>query len=64
MNSTVGLGGIFIVQDATAHASVQIINMGDREYWETHWISITCAQKHLQGAQPVCLLPVSPGFNS
>ena len=35
------LAGVFIVPDVTAHASVQIVSMGNISPWETDWISIT-----------------------
>ena len=41
MSSAADLGGIFIVPDVTASASIQIINMGDVGPWERDWISIT-----------------------
>ena len=41
MSLTADFGGMFIVPDVTARASVQIINMGDVGLWETDWIMIT-----------------------
>ena len=35
MDLAADLGGIFIIPDVTVRASVQIINMGDTEPWET-----------------------------
>ena len=41
MNLATDMGGIFIIPDVTARASLQIINIGDTGPWETDWISIT-----------------------